>query len=320
MLAVAPDPGQARRNGQHRLHRDHHPRFQHRVDILAQFQPGLAAIIVRENPERMAITKRAVLQQVPLGKERIHTFGNLGATHPRPDQRYPQLVRPHIGLPDSQRSRIDLARKHRPLQRRVIARDHRKGIQRQDIAMLHSPRRHRIMRAIGVLPRLEPDPGIAILCIRKPVRDLQLHRVAARHRHVDLARADLNRILDRITAHVRHCRPGPDQGNLGGRFMHPLLHGGGCNIDHASRAQKPAQLAHLHHIQMIALIADHLALARHRLDRPPVIVALPVGIGDVVAVTPPPRLPGVDPGRDRHTSPGRHNQRIRPPETAIEKP
>ncbi len=43
MLAVAAGAGLALGDGQHRLHPDDHAGFQHRVDILAQFQPGLAA-------------------------------------------------------------------------------------------------------------------------------------------------------------------------------------------------------------------------------------------------------------------------------------
>ena len=46
MLAIPAGTWLTVRDGQHRLHADHHARFQHRVDILAQFQPGLAAIIV----------------------------------------------------------------------------------------------------------------------------------------------------------------------------------------------------------------------------------------------------------------------------------
>ena len=61
---------------------------------------------------------------------------------------------------------------------------------------------------------------------------------------------------------------------------------------------------------MIALIANNSALAGNRFDGAPEIVALPVGIGNVVAERPAPRLACVNTRRDGHRLGRGDNQTI----------
>ena len=214
MFAVAARARRPLGDRQHRLHGDHHAGFQHRVDILAQFQPRLAAVVMRKHPEGMAIAEGPVLQKLPVLEEGIDLRRHLRTARAGSQQAHPQLMRRHIRLPDPQACRVHLAQEHRPFKRSVIARNHREGVEAEDVANRQRPRRHRVMRAVGVDPGLEPDPGVAIFRLGEALRDLKLHRVTARHRHVDLARALLHRLADGVTAHVGHIRAVRDQRDL----------------------------------------------------------------------------------------------------------
>ena len=79
VLPVSPGPRFPLGDGYHRLHGNHHIRLQDCVDILADFQSCLAAVIVAENTKGMPVTKRAVLQQVML-KEKLVQFFRYVAT------------------------------------------------------------------------------------------------------------------------------------------------------------------------------------------------------------------------------------------------
>jgi maleate isomerase len=80
VLAVAARARLALGDRQHRLHRDHHAGFQHRVDILAQFQPRpRARSNATEHAEGMPVAEGAVLQQVALREEGVDRLGDLGA-------------------------------------------------------------------------------------------------------------------------------------------------------------------------------------------------------------------------------------------------
>ena len=46
VFAIAAGAGFAFGNAEHRLHRHHHARFDYGLDILTQFQPGFAAVII----------------------------------------------------------------------------------------------------------------------------------------------------------------------------------------------------------------------------------------------------------------------------------
>ena len=246
-------------------------------------------------------------------------MGHLGAGHAGLQKADPVFMGGDVDIPDAARGGVTFLDEHRAFQRGVIARDHREGVQGQDIPALQLARRHRVMRAVGVDARLEPHPGVAIFGVRKALGDFQLHRVATGHGDINLARAFLHRLTDGKAADVGDIRAVADQLDFSGGFVHALLHDGHRDIDALFRLEESVQLFGLHQRQVVGLAADDLVFAGHRQDRAPVIVALPVGIGDAVAMAAPPRLGGVNAGRDGHTFAAGDNQAIGAAERAVKK-
>ena len=267
----------------------------------------------------MAIAEGPVLQQLPFRQEVVDLRGDLGTALSGLQQRHAIFMGGDVGFPDLAAGGIHLFHKHRPLQRRIIAADHRKTVQRQDIAALQDAARHRVMRAIGVQPGLEPDPGVAVFGIGKALGNLGFHRIAPGHRHVDLAHAGPDRLFDRIAAHVGHLAALPDQRHFGGALDHALLHRCRGNVDATLGLQEGIQLFRLQQRQVIRLAAHGLAGADDAGHHAPEIVALPVCVGDVVAMAAPPGLAGVNAGADRHAFGLCHHAGIGTPERAIEK-
>ena len=87
MLPVTTRAGLSFRNGQHGFHRDHHIRFKNGVDVLAQFQPRFAAVVMGQYAERMSVSKCAVLQKIERGKMRIDLSTDVRAAGTGLDQR-----------------------------------------------------------------------------------------------------------------------------------------------------------------------------------------------------------------------------------------
>ena len=86
VLAVAAGPGQALGDHDHRLHRDHHAGLEDGVDVLAQFQPRLAAVVVAEHAEGVAVAEGAVLQQAVVPVDLVELGRDVAAARARPDQ------------------------------------------------------------------------------------------------------------------------------------------------------------------------------------------------------------------------------------------
>ena len=86
VLAIAARPRPPFRDHDHRLDGDHHARFEHRIDIFKQLQPGLAAIVVTQGAKRVAVAEGPVLQQVVLKEYLVELQRNVRATHARLDQ------------------------------------------------------------------------------------------------------------------------------------------------------------------------------------------------------------------------------------------
>ena len=87
VLAVAAGAGGAERHGQHRLHRDHHAGLEHGVDVLAELEAGLAAVVVRQDAEGVAVAEAAVPEEVALGEEGVDRGDDVGAAGAGADQR-----------------------------------------------------------------------------------------------------------------------------------------------------------------------------------------------------------------------------------------
>ena len=142
-------------------------------------------------------------------------MGHLGAAGTGLEQGHAQFMCADVRLPKLQARIVDRFHEKRSFKRSVITRNHRKGVERQDIATFQNAAGDRVMRAIRIDPRLEPDPGVAVFCIRKAFSDLELHRIPASHGHVNFARTHLDRVADGVTADIGDLRAMPDQGNLG---------------------------------------------------------------------------------------------------------
>ena len=115
------------------------------------------------------------------------------------------------------------------------------------------------MRAVGVDPGLEPDPGVAIFRVREPAGNLLFHGVATGHGHVDLTGSGFDRITDRIGANIRRCGTGADQVQFRRRFVEALDHGGGCDIDRCFGGKECVQHGLLRDRHVIAFKPDDLA-------------------------------------------------------------
>ena len=149
------------------------------------------------------------------------------------------------------------------------------------------------MRPVGVEARLEPDPSVSIFSIWKFLRDMRLHRVPACHGHVNFARTGTDSIFDRVTADICGGSTGAYQRDFGWRFHHALLHRRLCQVDLSFWGQKAGERCGLDEGQVITLIADHTPLTRDGRNCAPVVIALPIGIGNVVAKAAAPGLAGV---------------------------
>ena len=267
----------------------------------------------------MAIAKTAILQQIAFREEIIDRMGDLSTADTRLHQAHTQFMRLDIRLPKFKARRIHFAHKHRALKRGVIARDHWEGIEAQDITALQNPPRDRVMRAIGVKPRLEPYPSVPIFGIGKAFGDFQLHRIAPCHGDINLTHPRLHGVPNGITAHIGNLRACADQLALSDRFHHALAHrsrrdiGGGFWCQELSEKRKLAQ------DKMIGFVTNCLALPRYMGHGAPVIVALPIGIGDPITGTAPPWLPRIDTRRDHDRLRCGHNQRIGAAKGTVEK-
>ena len=136
MFAVAACTWLAHGNGQHWLHRDLHAWFQNGIDVFAQFQPGFAPVIMAENAETMAVAKGAVLQDLILFKKRVQFGSDFGAGCTGLQKADAVFMGGDIYIPDAAAWGVGFAKKKRAFECGVIARDHRKRVQSQDIAAL----------------------------------------------------------------------------------------------------------------------------------------------------------------------------------------
>lgn len=90
--------------------------------------------ICKSQANTATIAKGAILQQIALGEEVVDLGRHLGARR-RASEAHAIFMGRDICLPDLETGVVDLL-EHRALQRSVVARDHRKRVQAEDIAPL----------------------------------------------------------------------------------------------------------------------------------------------------------------------------------------
>ena len=83
---------------------------------------------MRQDAKRVAIAESSVLQQLTLRKEVVDLVGDIGAFRTGHQQAHPVFMGCNVCFPNLQAGRVDLTYKHRPLECRVIPRDHWESI------------------------------------------------------------------------------------------------------------------------------------------------------------------------------------------------
>ena len=319
MLAITAGARQPFGQRQHRLHRYHHARFEHGIDVFAQFEAGFATVVMRQHAEGMPVTEGAILQQVELGEVAIDLIADSRAGGARLDQRQAEFVCADVGLPDFKRCGIGFADEQRALERGVVAGNHREGIQTEDVAGLEFTRGHRIMRAIGIDARLEPDPAVTNFTVRIGARNLELHRVATSHGDIDFARADPNRVANGFATDIGGSGTALDQFDFLGRLDHAQAHDVTIQVERLGAGHKFTHQLTRRQRHVITLDTNAARLRNDRFDRSPVIVTLPVGVNHVVAVAATPGLAQVDIGRHGNAALGRNHAGIGATERTVQK-
>ena len=318
MFAVSARTGGALGQHHHRFHRHDHAGLQFRLDILAQFHPRLAAIVMRQHAEAVAVTEAAVLQQVPAAIHLVQFQRDLVARGAGPDQVQPAPMHGHVLFPDVQAGIVRMVAEQRPLQRGVIAEDHRKGVQRQDLARPHLLVGDGVVGAVGVDARLEPGPGVHQFDEGKGVGDLADHRVGPGDGDLVFGHARPDRARDRPSADVADPRAFADQLVFFGRFDRPHPHRGLGDVHEFHAGQRGFQLTAVIQRDVVELDPQPLDARRQLAHRAIEIVAPPVGIGDVAAETAPPGLAAVDARADGGRGARGDDHAVFPPERAVE--
>ena len=205
-----------------------------------------------------------------------------------------------VDLPEANALGIGLLAEQRAFERDVIAGDHRKAVQRKDVATLQFARRDGVVGAVGVEAGLEPGPGVEKLAVGPDLGDLADHRGGGMERDLVLRDADGDCLDAGGSADVGDAGHLFDMGDLLGGFDHPEAHRRGRDIDEFHVGKLGLEQGQRVDGDVVELDAEPFYCAGQAADGVEVVVAAPVGVGDVFAAEgAPPRLAAVDAGADR---------------------
>ncbi len=215
-------------------------------------------------------------------------------------------------------ARTGFAEKQRTLQRRVVARQHGKAVETEDIPVAQAPAGDRVVGSVGVEAGLEPGPGIHQLGIGKAARDLAHHGLGRVQGDLVLADPFGDGFDAGRAPEIGDPRALADSGVLFRRFDHPLTHRRLGRVDELGSRQQCGQLGKGFDRHMIQLDTEPPAI-RHQLgNRVKVVIPLPIRVNQAVAAAPPPGLSTIDIGGDQSQLVLRHHQAIAAPEGAVE--
>ena len=124
-----------------------------------------------------------------------------------------------------------VAAEQRTLQRGVVAKHHREGVEREDVSGLDKFVGDRVVRAVGVDARLEPGPGVHQLDEGKALGDAADHGRCRGQRDLVLGNAGLHRLHQRAPADGAHVGALADEHMLLGGLDGAKRHGGGRAVD-----------------------------------------------------------------------------------------
>ncbi|MNO79006.1 hypothetical protein D3C76_701620 [compost metagenome] len=123
----------------------------------------------------------------------------------------------------------------------------------------------------------------------------------------------------RSAADIGHLGTVADQRLLFGGLDHAHAHARGADVQQLGLGVAGSELAMVLQVEVVVLHADARGQRQRLLDGNEVVVALPVGVDDVVSTDrTPPGLPAIDVGADRDNLVLGDHQRIRAAERAVE--
>src|SRR3990167_9365711 len=319
VLAVTARARQTFRQHNHRLDGYHHAWLNNRVDVFTQLQAGFATVVVTEGAEGVAVAEGAVLQQVVLEEDLVQFEGDIAAAHTRLDQLETGLVHFDVDFPQTQVLVGAMIEEQGAFQCGVVTGDHREAVQTEDVAFVHLAAGHRVVRAVGVDAGLEPGPGVHQLAFGEGARDLANHRLGGVQRYF---------VFRHLVTQCLNYRSAADVGNtcavtndrvLFGGLDQAHLHAGRGDVDQLGGRIARGQLVAVLQVQVIELDADTPGLRQRLLDGDEEVVALPVGVDDVVGANgTAPRLTTVDIGSNGHDRVLGHHRGIGTTERAVD--
>ena len=150
----------------------------------------------------MTVAEGAVFQQSVLRVNLVQLESDIHAANPGPDQIAAPAMHLAVDFPDFFLPIGGGVEEHGPLQRLVVARDHREAVDADNVALLQFARGHRVVRAVGIETGLHPGPGIHQRGVRVAPCDLAHHRPGRCQRDLVLGHALSDRLQRRSPADV----------------------------------------------------------------------------------------------------------------------
>ena len=203
-------------------------------------------------------------------------------------------------------------------QRGVVAKYHREGVEREDVAGLDQFVGDRVVRAVGVDARLEPGPGVHQFNEGEALGNAADHGRCRGQRDLVLGNAGLHRLHQRAPADGTHVGALADQNMLLGRFDGAKRHGRSRAVDKLDTGEMLFQQHLQIEVHLVELDAEALDAGQQVLQRGEIAVTAPVGIGDVVADRASPGLAAIDRCRHGGHAVAGQDRAVAPPELAIE--
>ena len=152
MFAVAAGPGLALWDHDHGFHRDDHAGLKFGLDVLAELDSGFAAVVVAQDPKAVPVTKGPGVQQVIAPVDVVERGGDLRTLRAGRNQFETGLVHLDVDVPQSKVLIAHVLGKERPLQGDVVAKQHWKAVEREDVAGFDYAVGNRIVCAVGIHP------------------------------------------------------------------------------------------------------------------------------------------------------------------------
>ena len=232
------------------------------------------------------------------GVDLVQFCRNVAAAGAGANQLEPPTMDLDVRLPQAQRARTRLAEEQRPLERLVVAGNHREAIQAEDVAGPDHPRGDRVVGAVGVDARLKPGPGVHQLGVGVAPRDFPHHRLGRVQRDFVFGNALTDCLHTGASTHVADRSASTNQGVLLLALHHAHAHGGGADIDESRLRQRHRKLVAVLEGDVVELDPYPGPCRNEFANRDEEVVLVPVRVDEVVAETLAPRLSVVDVGAD----------------------